>query len=40
MNKGFFELGTLCAEYDVAPEQAMTDIQNTVDSWLKEGVIL
>ena len=29
----------LCAEYDVAPEQAMTDIQNTVDSWLKEGVI-
>ena len=41
--KGEFDVNSLCkalcAEYDVAPEQAMTDIQNTVDSWLKEGVI-
>jgi len=29
----------LCAEYDVAPEQAMTDVQSTLDSWLEAGVI-
>jgi len=29
----------LCREYDVTPEQAMTDVQNTVDSWMEAGVI-
>lgn len=29
----------LCAEYDVSPEQAMTDINATVASWLEAGVI-
>ena len=29
----------LCAEYDVAPEQAMTDVTATIDSWLDAGVI-
>ena len=30
---------SLCAEYDVAPEQAMTDVDHTVQSWLEAGVI-
>ena len=29
----------LCAEYDVAPEQAMTDVTSTISSWLEAGVI-
>lgn len=29
----------LCEEYDVAPEQAMTDVESTVASWLDAGVI-
>ena len=29
----------LCAEYDVAPEQAMTDVDATIQSWLNAGVI-
>ena len=29
----------LCAEYDVAPEQAMTDVEATIHSWLDAGVI-
>ena len=29
----------LCAEYDVAPEQAMTDVDDTIKSWLDAGVI-
>ena len=29
----------LCAEYDVSPEQAMTDVDATVKSWLEAGVI-
>ena len=29
----------LCAEYDVAPEQAMTDVDATIQSWLDAGVI-
>ena len=40
---GGFEAGALCKalceEYDVAPEQAMTDVENTVASWLEAGVI-
>ncbi len=29
----------LCAEYEVSPEQAMTDVEATISSWLKAGVI-
>ena len=29
----------LCAEYDVAPEQAMVDVTATINSWLEAGVI-
>ena len=29
----------LCAEYDVSPEQAMTDVTSTISSWLEAGVI-
>ena len=29
----------LCAEYDVSPEQAMTDVEATIHSWLDAGVI-
>ena len=29
----------LCAEYEVAPEQALTDVQATIDSWKEAGVI-
>ena len=29
----------LCNEYDVAPEQAMTDVQATIASWLEAGVV-
>ena len=29
----------LCADYDVTPEQAMTDIDSTLSSWLETGVI-
>jgi hypothetical protein len=29
----------LCAEYEVAPEQAMTDVNATVQSWLEAGVV-
>lgn len=29
----------LCAEYEVSPEQAMTDVTATIDSWLEAGVI-
>ena len=29
----------LCNEYEVSPEQAMTDVQTTVDSWKEAGII-
>lgn len=29
----------LCAEYEVAPEQAMTDVEATIASWRDAGVI-
>ena len=29
----------LCEEYDVAPEQAFTDVQNTLASWQDAGVV-
>jgi len=29
----------LCAEYEVSPEQAMTDVTSTISSWLEAGVI-
>lgn len=29
----------LCAEYEVAPEQAMTDVEATIASWKEAGVI-
>ena len=29
----------LCAEYDVSPEQAMTDVDATIRSWLDAGVV-
>ena len=42
-DKGEFDAGSLCkalcAEYDVTPEQAMTDVETTIASWLEAGVI-
>lgn len=29
----------LCKEYEVSPEQAMSDIDNTLAQWLEAGVI-
>ncbi|MBO7459189.1 MAG: PqqD family protein [Paludibacteraceae bacterium] len=29
----------LCAEYDVSPEQAMSDVNATVASWREAGII-
>ena len=29
----------LCAEYEVSPEQAMTDVEATIASWREAGVI-
>ena len=41
--KGEFDAASLCkalcAEYDVTPEQAMTDVVATIDSWKEAGVI-
>lgn len=41
--KGEFDAGSLCkalcAEYEVSPEQAMTDVTATIDSWKEAGVI-
>ena len=31
--------GALCGEYDVTPEQALTDVQSTINQWLEAGVI-
>lgn len=30
---------SLCEEYDVSPEQAMTDVDNTLNAWMTAGVI-
>ena len=30
---------TLCEEYEVSPDQAMTDVSATVDSWRQAGII-
>ena len=42
-DKGEFDASSLCkalcAEYDVAPEQAMTDVVATINSWREAGVI-
>ena len=41
--KGAFDAGSLCkalcAEYDVDPAQAMSDVEATIASWLEAGVI-
>ena len=29
----------LCGEYDVTPEQALTDVKETIDNWIKLEVI-
>lgn len=29
----------LCAEYEVSPEQAMTDVEATINSWREAGVV-
>ena len=29
----------LCAEYDVAPNQALADVEATIASWKEAGVI-
>ena len=29
----------LCDEYEVSPEQAMTDVDNTIASWIEAGVV-
>jgi len=40
---GVFDAGALCkalcAEYEVSPEQAMSDIDATISSWKDAGVI-
>ena len=30
---------SLCAEYDVSPDQAMADVSQTIDEWLHAEVI-
>ena len=41
--KGNFDITALtmalCNEYEVSPEQAMTDVDATVRSWLEAGII-
>ncbi len=41
--KGEFDVNSLCkalcAEYEVSPEQAMTDVEATIASWKETGVI-
>ncbi len=41
--KGSFDAASLCkalcAEFDVAPEQAMSDIETTIASWREAGII-
>lgn len=41
--KGTFDANSLCkalcAEYEVSPEQAMTDVTATINSWQEAGVI-
>lgn len=41
--KGEFDASSLCkalcAEYEVSPEQAMTDVTATIESWKEAGVI-
>ena len=29
----------LCEEYEVSPEQAMTDVENTIQSWVEAEVL-
>lgn len=29
----------LCAEYEVTPEQALSDIKETIDNWTELGVV-
>lgn len=29
----------LCAEYEISPEQAMTDVEATIASWREAGVV-
>ena len=42
-DRGSFDVNSLCkalcAEYEVAPEQAMTDVIATMQSWLEAGVV-
>ena len=42
-NQGAFDANALCKalceDYDVAPEQAMTDVENTLASWKEAGVV-
>ena len=42
-DRGSFDVNSLCkalcAEYEVSPEQAMTDVIATVQSWLEAGVV-
>ncbi len=41
--KGDFDAGSLCkalcAEYEVSPERAMSDVEATIASWKEAGVI-
>lgn len=34
-----FLASQLCAEYEVSEEQALTDSQATMDSWLNAGIV-
>ena len=40
---GSFDAGMLCKalcdEYDVAPERAMTDVNDTLDAWTEAGIV-
>ena len=41
--QGEFDAATLCkalcGEYEVSPEQAMNDVQATIESWKEAGVV-
>ena len=43
VSKGEFSASDLCKalcnDYDVSPEQAMTDVDATIHSWLDAGVV-
>lgn len=43
VERGAFDANSLCKalceEYEVSPEQAMTDVENTIQSWVEAEVL-